>query len=161
VTTKTKPPTEAGEANMLAAIGVVELNRFVNRRLNVSQQACAIVAALVVAVFVGVPAWIAYSAGPHYALYTNALAADKVGYFFPHDEFYDDGLREAIKFVCDTAPRGTLIAYETPGVTGYYLEQFQRTDLNSDLSAGFRCCKDFRPGLLHCSARSNILRESR
>jgi len=116
---------------MLAAIGVVELIRFTNRRLNASQQTRALVAALVIAIFVGVPAWIAYSAGFHYALYANALAADKVGYFFPHDEFYDDGLREAIKFVCDTAPRGTLIAHETPGVTSYYLEQFRRTDLNS------------------------------
>lgn len=116
---------------MLAALGVVELIRFVNRRLNASQQPRAIVVALVVAIFVGVPAWIAYAAGPHYALYTNALGADKVGYYFPHDEFYDDGLREAIKFVCDTAPSGAIIAHETPAATRYYLEQFRGPDLNS------------------------------
>ena len=116
---------------MLAAIGVVELIRFLNGQLQAAKQIRAIVAALIVAIFAGVPAWIAYSAGPHYALYTNALAADKVGYFFPHDEFYDDGLREAIKFVCDTAPPGAVIAHETPGVARYYLETFRRTDLNS------------------------------
>jgi hypothetical protein len=116
---------------MLAAIGVVELIRFVNDRLQAARQIRAIVAALIVAIFVGVPAWIACSAGPHYALYTNALGRGKVGYFFPHDEFYDDGLREAIKFVCDTAPPGVVIAHETPGVTRYYLETFRRTDLNS------------------------------
>jgi hypothetical protein len=116
---------------MLAAIGVVELIRFVNDRLQAASQLRAIVAALIVAIFVGVPAWIACSAGPHYALYTNALGRGKVGYFFPHDEFYDDGLREAIKFVCDTAPSGAVIAHETPGVTRYYLETFRRTDLNS------------------------------
>jgi asparagine N-glycosylation enzyme membrane subunit Stt3 len=116
---------------MLAAIGVVELIKFLNGRLNVSRQIRALVAALVVAIFVGAPAWIACSAGPHYALYTNALAADKVGYFFPHDEFYDDGLREAIKFVCENAPPGAVIAHETPAVTHYYLERFQRTDLDS------------------------------
>jgi hypothetical protein len=116
---------------MLSAVGVVELIRFLNRRLNVSQRNQALVAALVVAIFLGVPAWIAYSAGPHYALYTNALAANKVGYFFPHDEFYDDGLREAIKFVCDTAPPGAIIAHETPATTKYYLEKFGRTDLSS------------------------------
>ena len=88
-------------------------------------------AAVVVAIFVGVPVWLAYKAGPHYALYNNALAADKVGYFFPHDEFYDDGLREAIKFVCDSAPQGAVIAHETPAATRYYLERFNRTDLNS------------------------------
>jgi hypothetical protein len=116
---------------MLAAIGVVELVRFLSGRLNASAQMRAVVAAVIVAIFVGAPAWIAYSAGPHYALYTNALAADKVGYFFPHDEFYDDGLREAIRFVCDNAPQGAIIAHETPAATRYYLEQFQRTDLDS------------------------------
>ena len=116
---------------MLAAVGVVELIRFLNRRLNVSQLSHGIVAAFMVAVFVGAPGWIAYSAGPHYALYTNALAANKVGYFFPHDEFYDDGLREAIKFVCDAAPPGAIIAHETPATTKYYLEKFRRIDLNS------------------------------
>lgn len=116
---------------MLAAIGVVELIRFVSNRLSASKQTRAIVVALVVAIFVGVQAWIAYAAGPHYALYTNALGAGKVGYFFPHDEFYDDGLREAIKFVCDTAPPGAIIAHETPAATRYYLGQFRRPDLNS------------------------------
>ena len=68
---------------------------------------------------------------PHYALYTNALAADKAGYYFPHDEFYDDGLREAIRYVCEVAPAGATIAHETPGVARYYLAEFGRTDLNS------------------------------
>ena len=116
---------------MLAAIGVVELTRFLSGRLKASAQMRAVVAAVVIAIFIGAPTWIAYSAGPHYALYTNALAADKVGYFFPHDEFYDDGLREAIKFVCDNAPQGAIIGHETPAATRYYLEHFRRTDLNS------------------------------
>jgi Dolichyl-phosphate-mannose-protein mannosyltransferase len=116
---------------MAAAIGVVETIRFVNRRVKTSGKIHAIVAAVLIAVFIGAPAALAYSAGPHYALYTNALAADKVGYFFPHDEFYDDGLREAIKFVCESAPPGATLAHETPAATHYYLEQFQRSDLNS------------------------------
>ena len=119
---------------MLAAIGVVELTRFACRRLatpQISKQIRALVVALITGVFLVIPGWLAYKAGPHYALYTNALAADKVGYFFPHDEFYDDGLREAIKFVCDTAPPGAIIAHETPAATRYYLEQFRRIDLNS------------------------------
>jgi hypothetical protein len=78
-----------------------------------------------------VPAWTAFANNPHYALYTNALGAGKAGYYFPHDEFYDDGLREAIKFVSDTSPQGAVIAQETPAVTHYYLERFARTDLKS------------------------------
>ena len=79
-----------------------------------------VVTAIVVAIFVGLPAWTAFANGPHYALYTNALAADKAGFFFPHDEFYDDGLREAIKYVCDVAPNGATVAHETPGVARHY-----------------------------------------
>lgn len=116
---------------MLAAIGIVELIRFLNSRMNASQSVRAIVTVVVVAIFVAVPASLTSRVGPHYALYTNALGANKAGYFFPHDEFYDDGLREAIKFVCDNAPQGAVIAHETPAATRYYLEQFQRTDLDS------------------------------
>ena len=82
-------------------------------------------------IFVVAPAWIAFANGPHYALYTNALAAGKAGFFFPHDEFYDDGLREAIEYVCEKAPTGATIAHETPAVAGHYLSVFGRTDLNS------------------------------
>ena len=116
---------------MLAAIGVIELHRLLARRLNESKQVRALVAVIVAVIFLGLPAWQAYSAGPHYALYTNALAANKVGYFFPHDEFYDDGLREAIRYVCENAPPGATIAHETPAATRYYLEQFRRPDLVS------------------------------
>ncbi|MEO8433850.1 MAG: glycosyltransferase family 39 protein [Pyrinomonadaceae bacterium] len=88
------------------------------------------VAVLLIA-FVVLPAWTAYANGPHYALYTNALGAGRAGYYFPHDEFYDDGLREAIKYVCDTAPKGALLVNETPGVVRFYLEKYGRTDLQS------------------------------
>ena len=115
---------------MLAAVGVMELIRLISR-WRVAGQLRNVVVVMAVGIFIAVPAWIAYAAGPHYALYTNALGANKVGYFFPHDEFYDDGLREAIRFVSETAPPGALIAHETPGVTSYYLEKFARTDLAS------------------------------
>ncbi len=75
---------------MLAAIGVIELIRFMNGRLKFAAQGRAVVSAILVVIFLGLPAWTAYSAGPHYALYTNALGRNHIGYFFPHDEFYDD-----------------------------------------------------------------------
>ncbi|MCA1592260.1 MAG: hypothetical protein LC754_06340, partial [Acidobacteria bacterium] len=40
-----------------------------------------------------------------------------------------DGLREAVKYVCEHAPAGATIAHETPGAVRYYLEKFGRTDL--------------------------------
>jgi len=86
---------------------------------------------VMLALFVGLPAIIAATHGPHYALYTNALAADKAGYYFPHDEFYDDGLREGLRFICDVAPQGATVAHETPAVARYYLTKFGRSDLSS------------------------------
>jgi len=119
---------------MLAAVGIVALINWGGDLLvkagarRAMQFACI---AILVAAFVVLPAWIAYANGPHYALYTNELGAGRAGYYFPHDEFYDDGLREAIRYVCDTAPQGALIVNETPGVVRYYLEKFSRPDLQS------------------------------
>ena len=113
---------------MLAAVGLIGLIRWLMPLLSRSRR---VVAVLVVGLFVGVPAWTAFANGPHYALYTNALAAGKAGYVFPHDEFYDDGLREAIKYVCEQAPTGATIAHETPAVARHYLAVFGRPDLNS------------------------------
>ncbi|HEU4506666.1 MAG TPA: glycosyltransferase family 39 protein [Pyrinomonadaceae bacterium] len=114
---------------MLAAVGVVGLIRWTTAWFAPSKR--MMVSATVAAIFVVGPAWIAFANGPHYALYTNALAAGKAGYYFPHDEFYDDGLREAIEYVCETAPNGATIAHETPAIAGYYLSVFGREDLNS------------------------------
>jgi hypothetical protein len=127
---------------MLAAVGVVWLAegaaRWANDRVTLSVGGARGAgstlpargaAALVLLAFVAWPAWSAYRSQPHYALYTNALASGRAGHFFPHDEFYDDRLREAIQFVCTAAPQGATIVHETPGVVRYYLEKFGRTDL--------------------------------
>jgi hypothetical protein len=118
---------------MTAAVGAVACARWLLSLLKVSRatnpRLASALGAIVLALFVGAPAWAAFQSAPHYALYTNALAPGAAGYYFPHDELYDDGLREAIKFVADTAPNGAVIATETPGVTRYYLERFGRTDL--------------------------------
>lgn len=118
---------------MIAAVGIVALLRWA---LNFFKSANAEIAsrvagAFAVLVFVALPAWSAYASRPHYAAYTNVLGGNRVGYYFPHDEFYDDGLREAIEHICKTAPAGAVVAHETPGVVGYYLEKFGRADLQS------------------------------
>jgi hypothetical protein len=118
---------------MIAAVGVVAIVRWVLSLLRIakSERALRTAAAFAVLVFIAWPAWTAYASRPHYAAYSNALGGGRVGYFFPHDEFYDDGLREAIDYVCKNAPPGATIVHETPGVVGYYLEKFGRTDLKS------------------------------
>jgi hypothetical protein len=119
---------------MLAAVGMAAFTRWLGHELRRFFTAPAMLFACVGAsalFFIGGPAWAAYQAGPHYALYVNQLGAGQAGYYFPHDEFYDDGLREAIKYVCDNAPPGATIVHETPGVVHAYLQKFGREDLQS------------------------------
>lgn len=124
---------------MLAAVGVVTLIGVASPLFRNSERTAPVVAVVAALLFIGLPGLTAAAHGPHYALYTNALGAGKAGHYFPHDEFYDDGLREAIKFVCDVAPRDAIIAHETPAVTRYYLQSFGRQDLQSHpiSAAGF------------------------
>jgi uncharacterized membrane protein YhaH (DUF805 family) len=118
---------------MIAAVGIVALVRSCSAFFKGAnaERALRYAGALGLIVFIAWPAWTAYANHPHYAAYTNALGGGRVGYFFPHDEFYDDGLREAIEFICKTAPQGATIVHETPGVVAYYLEKFGRTDMQS------------------------------
>jgi hypothetical protein len=116
---------------MLAAVGVTQLLARASELARGGRTLARLAAAAVVLVFLAWPAWAAFRSRPHYALYTNALGAGRAGYFFPHDEFYDDGLREALRFVADSAPPGATVVHETPGVARYYLEKFGRADLNS------------------------------
>jgi hypothetical protein len=118
---------------IIAAVGVVALTRGLLGLLKINRERrlAAFIGAASLSLFIGFPAWAAFMAAPHYALYTNALAPNSAGYYFPHDELYDDGLREAIRFVAERAPQGAVLAHETPGVVRYYLERFGRTDLQS------------------------------
>lgn len=121
---------------MTAAVGVTALTRRLRGALQIERRRPGLAAwagAAALALFVGVPAWTTVVAGPHYALYTNALAPRPAGYYFPHDELYDDGLREAVEYVARHAPPGAVVAHETPGVVRHYLARFGRTDLRSQI----------------------------
>jgi hypothetical protein len=70
-------------------------------------------------------------AGPHYRLYTNALGGGpvKAGYYFPHDEFYDSSMREAIFEIAKRAQPGARVASESQTLSTYYAERAGRPDL--------------------------------
>lgn len=70
---------------------------------------------------------------PYQGIYTNALGGGRIGYFFPHDEFYDVGARESIKFIAENAPQNATIISEIPGVVQYYLERFKRPNIHSEI----------------------------
>jgi hypothetical protein len=119
---------------MLAAVGITSLLNWTNSLLQRASAEHVIknfATAVLLLFFIALPAWTAYASGPHYAAYLNRLGGGRTGYFFPHDEFYDDGLREALRFVSETAPQGATVAHETPAVARYYLQKYGRTDLQS------------------------------
>jgi hypothetical protein len=114
-----------------AAVGAMTVVRWSGRLLKSGTVASRAATAILALVLVALPAWTAYASAPHYAMYTNVLGSKYAAYFFPHDEFYDDGVDDAIRFVCERAPRNATIVSETPGVVRYYTEKLGRTDLQS------------------------------
>jgi hypothetical protein len=119
---------------MSAAVGVVLLIRWSQSafaKWNSRGRVGGAVTGLFLLLTVIAPAMTAYASAPHYALYSNIIGNRFTAYFFPHDEFYDDGLREAIQAVCAQAPPNAMIVSEAPGVVRYYTEKFGRTDLQS------------------------------
>ena len=83
----------------------------------------------IVLVFVAQPLSAAIKAGPFYSLYANLIGLGRAGYYFPHDELEDAGLRPAIFKICKEAPVGSAVGGEAPPVFAYYFHQCGRSDL--------------------------------
>ena len=73
------------------------------------------------------------NARPYFRLYTNSVGGGmaRAGYYFPHDEFYDASMRDALIEIAHQAPTGTRIASESPMLAAYYAERIGRKDLVS------------------------------
>lgn len=73
----------------------------------------------------------AVDAAPHFRLYTNAFGGGvaKQGYYFPHDEFYDASMRDAIFEIAKRAKPGARVASESMSLAAYYLQRANRPDL--------------------------------
>lgn len=123
---------------MASALGIVVMWDAVAaqlRRFATGQVARVSAAAIVISGFVIAPSVLTVKSLLHsyQSLYVNLLGCGRVGYFFPHDEFYDLGARESIRFVAETAPQGATLASEIPGVVEYYLERYYRPDIRSHI----------------------------
>lgn len=123
---------------MASALGIVVMWDAVAaqlRKIASGQVARVSSATIVIAAFVIAPSALTVKSllHSHPSLYVNVLGRGRVGYFFPHDEFYDLGARESIRFVAETAPQGATLASEIPGVVEYYLERFYRPDIRSHI----------------------------
>ena len=119
---------------MSAAVGIMLLIQWsasAFEKWNAGGRVSGMAAGLLLFLTLIAPGMSAFASAPHYALYSNVIGDRYTAHFFPHDEFYDDGLREAIGYVCAGAPSNATIVSETPGVVRYYTEKFGRTDIQS------------------------------
>jgi Dolichyl-phosphate-mannose-protein mannosyltransferase/Alg9-like mannosyltransferase family len=68
---------------------------------------------------------------PHERLFLNAFGGGRanVGRYFPPDEVYDLGVREAVEYVCRAAPQGAVLAGSDPMGLRFYVTLLGRPDL--------------------------------
>jgi hypothetical protein len=125
--------------DIVAAVGVVWLIGVVRRLL----AQCSVgtwgtwrpriaMSAIVVASIVD-PMSALMASAPYYSLHQNALAARMFapGSLFPDDEFYDAGVREAVRDIARAAAPGAVIVSDATKVVNVYLERAGRTDIQS------------------------------
>jgi hypothetical protein len=85
---------------------------------------------------------------PYYRLYTNVLGGgwERAGTYFPHDEFYDARVREAVAEIANSVPPNARIASETPGLVAYYGQLAGRSDLISVSLSDKEAMRQFEAG---------------
>jgi hypothetical protein len=73
------------------------------------------------------------STAPYYSMHQNGIAAHffAPGSLFPDDEFYDAGVREAVRDIAQVASPGAVIASDATRVVKVYLERAGRTDMRA------------------------------
>ena len=115
---------------IIAALGMVRIFRWVSGLVTEIRRPLApAVVALAALLFIIEPVWVAAKSCPYYTLYLNPLGLGRTGYYFPHDEMNDMGLREAIGQISEAAPRGAMVGGATEPVFHYYFHRFGRDDL--------------------------------
>jgi hypothetical protein len=122
-------------ANRLAAFGgLTGLKHYVPAALAVIVIAGAVVSSI--------------QAAPHFRLFTNTIGGgmEWAGYYFPHDEFYDASMRDAIAEIARRAEPGARVASESPSLAAHYAERSQRPDLICVSLSDPAAVKQLRPG---------------
>jgi Dolichyl-phosphate-mannose-protein mannosyltransferase len=117
---------------IIAAVGLTSVLAWLRSlfQSRLPQPLEAVAVAILAAVFLVQPLWVAAKSAPFYTLYLNPLGWRPAGYYFPHDELNDTGLLPAIREICAEAPQGATVAGESKPVFAYYLHRFGRDDLH-------------------------------
>lgn len=97
---------------------------------------------------------------PYESLYVADHAGGKSrrGFYFPQDDFYDAGLREAVQQICREAPENSRVLGTTPAVFKYYQRRFGRPDLQFQSTADPNLVLDpeAKPYILYQEYRSYL-----
>jgi hypothetical protein len=117
-----------------AALGVQFAGRWLGQRLSnlfntrIASNYIRVAAALLVVI-----ASVATSikAAPYFRLHLSSLGGGpaNAGYYFPHDEFYDTSMRDAMMAIGISAGPDSQVASESPSLAAYYSARAGRTDL--------------------------------
>ncbi len=134
-----------------SAIGIHFVARLLAERvgnLAQSNSAKAAVRACVASLVLAFPLIAAASVSPYYRLYTNVLGGgrERAGNYFPHDEFYDARMREAMSEIAARARASARVASETPALATYYGQLAGRSDLVSLSLSDKEAMKQFEVG---------------
>jgi hypothetical protein len=88
------------------------------------------------------------TAMPHYRLYINTIGGGQVraGSYFPHDEFYDASVRDAVSVMAQRSGPGARIACETPALVKHYAQLAGRGDLNPVSLSDKEALKELQDG---------------
>jgi hypothetical protein len=123
---------------IVAAVGASKLISWVTgvaRRHESRQAWIPALATVLIVIFLAQSVFSATQASPFYSLYLNPLGLGRTGYYFPHDELDDIGLRPAVRQMCDSIPAGSPVVSEALPVVTYYFHQCGRDDVHyNDLS---------------------------
>jgi hypothetical protein len=117
---------------IMAAIGLARIFSWVSAlaHLRMDRRLAPALVMTFTLVFFANPAWVVVKSAPYYSLYLNALGFGRTGYYFPHDEMNDMGLKEAIARIAQEAPYRASVGGEAGPVFNYYFHKFGRDDLH-------------------------------
>jgi hypothetical protein len=141
-----------------AAIGIHFIAHWVSRHIHNlanNDSAKALVRACIVSMVLIFPLVASASISPYYRLYTNVLGGgnERAGSYFPHDEFYDARVREAVSEIAAQARPNARVASEAPGLISYYGQLAGRNDLIPVSLSDKEAMKQFEAGDIVIVAR--------
>jgi 4-amino-4-deoxy-L-arabinose transferase-like glycosyltransferase len=130
---------------LLAAHAAERLAQLAASRLGPPARAPALAAAFMATAAPEASA--ALSHAPHHRLYVSPLFGGdaRVGWWFPHCDYFDAGLREAVTWIAGHAEPGAEIASDVDWSVRLYAEAAGRTDLASTIFTQGRACPGMRP----------------